>query len=249
MKSLSKKQAQDITGQIRSTAENLWELIEQAYHGRAWKVLGYYSWDDYCASEFNTRLKLPREERKTIVASLRDSGMSQRAIASAIGTGKRQVQEALAELGSESPPETPGGDASSQISVSKTITGTDGKTYKATKLDKEIKNAIEAEKIRDAAKAAGATEVDEEEPEYDVTEGEIVIQSLKDSAEQTETLQIVLDSIMEVRGIVDVVIAQVYSLHQQKDRNLVSQIITELSSLYIDLETQYSSQLEGECNV
>jgi hypothetical protein len=42
--------------------------------------------------------------------------MSTRAIASAVRTGKRQVDETLKELGSESPP---------------SITGTDGKTYGA----------------------------------------------------------------------------------------------------------------------
>lgn len=60
---------------------------------------------------------LPREERQEVVASLRESGLSIRAIASATGTGTRQVQEALRdrEVCSENTPEP--------------ITGTDGKTY------------------------------------------------------------------------------------------------------------------------
>jgi len=52
-------------------------LVKQAYTERAWDALGYASWDEYCTREFGTsRLRLPREERAEVVASLRESGLS-----------------------------------------------------------------------------------------------------------------------------------------------------------------------------
>lgn len=93
---MSSVEARQITDQIRIAADATWHLIVRAYSERAWSALGYASWDDYCTREFgSSRLRLPREERADVVASLRDCGMSIRAIASATGTGTRQVQEAL----------------------------------------------------------------------------------------------------------------------------------------------------------
>lgn len=72
------------------------------------------------ATEFGqTRLKLPREERQEIVASLRDSGLSVRAIASATGMGYGTVRREL--------------DPTGEPNGSPQIQGTDGKTYFVTR--------------------------------------------------------------------------------------------------------------------
>lgn len=63
--------ARSLTDKIKVAVEGVWHLIEQAYTTRAWAALGYESWDDYCTREFGTsRLRLPREERQEVVASL-----------------------------------------------------------------------------------------------------------------------------------------------------------------------------------
>lgn len=88
--------ARALTDRIKVGVEAVWELIKQAYTERAWDALGYSSWDDYCTREFGTsRLRLPREERAEVVSSLRESGLSIRAIASATGMGKQTVQNEL----------------------------------------------------------------------------------------------------------------------------------------------------------
>jgi hypothetical protein len=93
---LSGTEARVLTDKIKVAVEGIWHLIEQAYVSRAWAVLGYASWDDYCTREFGTsRLRLPREERQEIVASLRESGLSTRAIASATGLGLGTVAREL----------------------------------------------------------------------------------------------------------------------------------------------------------
>jgi hypothetical protein len=82
---LSPVQARDLTDRIKVGVEAVWELVKQAYISRAWSVLGYDSWDDYCTREFgNSRLQLPREERSGVIASMREIGMSTRAIAAAV---------------------------------------------------------------------------------------------------------------------------------------------------------------------
>jgi len=114
---LSHEQARAITDRIRIAVEGTWLLIQEAYTSRAWAVLGYSTWDAYCTKEFGTsRLRLPREERQEVVASLRESGLSTRAIASATGVSQMQVSRDLRTSG--------------EPNVSPVI-GTDGKTYAA----------------------------------------------------------------------------------------------------------------------
>lgn len=97
-------EARTITDQIKVDVEAVWELIKRAYTQLAWAALGYSSWDEYCAGEFGTcRLRLPREERTEVVSSLRESGLSLRAIASATGLGRGTVARKLAPVPNGTP--------------------------------------------------------------------------------------------------------------------------------------------------
>lgn len=92
----STEQARALTDRIKIAVEGTWQLIREAYTSRTWAVLGYSTWDAYCTAEFGeTRLKLPREERQEVVASLRESGLSNRAIASATGVSEGSVRNDL----------------------------------------------------------------------------------------------------------------------------------------------------------
>lgn len=102
--------ARVLTDQIKVGVEAVWELVKQAYTQRAWSALGYDSWDEYCVGEFGTsRLRLPREERSEVVASLRESGLSIRAIASATGMGRGTVERELASVPNGTPDAAPVG--------------------------------------------------------------------------------------------------------------------------------------------
>ena len=93
---LDSTEARALTDQIKTGVEACWQLITRAYTECAWTALGYSSWDDYCTREFGTsRLRLPREERQEVVSSLRESGLSIRAIASATGLADKTVQRDL----------------------------------------------------------------------------------------------------------------------------------------------------------
>lgn len=92
--------ARSLTDRIRIAVEGTWQLIVEAYQSRSWAVLGYASWDEYCTREFGTsRLRLPREERTEQVASLRESGLSLRAIAAATGNDVKTIRTDLARVG------------------------------------------------------------------------------------------------------------------------------------------------------
>lgn len=111
---LQPDEARSLTEQIKTLLGASWEMVKQAYQRRAWAALGYDSWDHYCAAEFgSTRLKLPREERQEAVASLRDAGLSIRAIAATGIASKQTVERDLASVmnhdtSTEPPAENPG---------------------------------------------------------------------------------------------------------------------------------------------
>lgn len=116
---LTAENARELTRKIRVGLEGTYALIIDAFKGRAWTALGYPTWDAYCQGEFGAlSLQPPREERQQVILSLRESGMSTRAIASATDTSQSQVIRELRSI----PRESFGSPEGSTI-------GLDGKTY------------------------------------------------------------------------------------------------------------------------
>lgn len=114
----SKREAEDRAERIRTALSVSWDLIKDAWKAFDWQALGYPSWDAYCDGEFGTsRIRLPREERREVVSSMREIGMSTRAISAATGADRNTVRSDLRQVDEIHPPE-PG-----------PVTGTDGKTY------------------------------------------------------------------------------------------------------------------------
>lgn len=82
---------------VKSGVERIWDDLVVLYRERAWSVLGYQSWDALCDAEFGgTRIALPRQQRQEVVCDLRESGMSTRAIASAVGVNQSTIARDLA---------------------------------------------------------------------------------------------------------------------------------------------------------
>ena len=89
--------ARALTDRIKVNLGTTWELVVDAYLGRAWAALGYKSWGAYCAAELDTQyVKLPRETRMEAVAQLYGSGMSLRAVAEATGYSRETIRRDLA---------------------------------------------------------------------------------------------------------------------------------------------------------
>ena len=120
------ERARDLTDKIRTSIGVAWELVKEAYTTRAWAALGYESWDHYTAEEFGTnRLRLPREERREVVGSLREAGLSVRAIAAATGDSVGTVHDSL-KAGVQNRTPEPDDEPAPEPAP---VTGTDGKTY------------------------------------------------------------------------------------------------------------------------
>lgn len=129
---VTEETARALTEQIRECVEHAWELIEQAFLSRAWTALGYATWDEYCAAEFDgARIRIPREDRAEVVASMREIGMSTRAIAAATGLGYGTVQRDLTDQSGD-----PNGSPDS-------VVGLDGKAYQPKPVDREDNTAPE----------------------------------------------------------------------------------------------------------
>src|SRR5690606_33839902 len=122
LKAATPDAARRLTERIKESVASTWELIEEAYLTRAWAALGYESWDAYCSAEFGTsRIPLPREERREVVTSLREAGLSTRAIAAATGVPRETVRRDLS-VGDPVPKEN----GSPAVPM---VTGIDGKAY------------------------------------------------------------------------------------------------------------------------
>lgn len=124
----SADEARALTDQIKVAVETSWHLIVRAYQTGAHLALGYKSWDDYTTREFGTsRLRLPREERQEVVSSLRDAGLSIRAIETVTGASRKTV---IKDLVDSPPPDKPLARTTVQPNFKPgTVKGTDGKTY------------------------------------------------------------------------------------------------------------------------
>lgn len=153
------EEARALTDRIKIAVEGTWQLIREAYTSRTWAVLGYDSWDAYCATEFGeTRLKIPREERQEVAASLRDSGLSMRAIGAATGVSHTQISNDLKSAG-VNPAEVAAGQSDSGFTPA-AIIGLDGKSYAASR--PSVKGSIWTEP--DETEVVDAELVDEPAP-------------------------------------------------------------------------------------
>lgn len=141
---LDADQARALTDQLKIAVSDTWDLVEQAFKGRAWVALDYGSWDEYCNEEFpHARLRLPAEDRREVVASMRDAGMSTRATAAALGINDRTVRRDLEAGAANAAPQvsqfgTPDPIATGPVEreadtpappPAPPVTGLDGKTY------------------------------------------------------------------------------------------------------------------------
>lgn len=133
-------EARALTDQLATSLRVSWELLIEAYQRRAWAALGYDSWDAYTDAELGeTRLRLPREERREVVASMTEAGMSTRAIGSALGINKETVVKDRQVSGFRTPADEPidaeivedESPEAMERAVKAAILGTDGKTYTA----------------------------------------------------------------------------------------------------------------------
>jgi hypothetical protein len=134
--SISAVDARELTDRIKNTVDTVWHLVADAYQRRAWIPLGYPTWDEYTSAEFGSgRIKIPREERAEVVSSLRDAGLSTRAIGAATGVGRMTVHRELAGVSNGTVAKSDSDNISFSGSTEETasVVGLDGRTYRTTR--------------------------------------------------------------------------------------------------------------------
>ncbi len=80
---------------IRDNIAKLTGLIEEAKQGQIHAALGFASWTAYLADALGGRLELDTDSRREVVALMSGEGMSQRAIARAVGVSQKTVDRDL----------------------------------------------------------------------------------------------------------------------------------------------------------
>lgn len=146
------EEAQRRVDRIRGHVSSAWEEVIAAYKHRDHEALGYGTgqagWDAYILGEFGeSRLSLPRHQRVERVVEASQSGMSDRAIASAAGVGRSTIQrDRESQVAHSGPPVSPATAAEPTFDPTpswdpvdtetgeiqtepRPITGIDGKTY------------------------------------------------------------------------------------------------------------------------
>ena len=80
---------------IKTALEVAAEEMTALWRGRAWEVKGYDTWQEYLDGSGLTVAWADASARQQIVLDLREEGMSQRAIADAVGVAQSTVHEDL----------------------------------------------------------------------------------------------------------------------------------------------------------
>lgn len=81
---LNEADARELTDQIAEGLADVHSLIVQAWEGRVWEALGFETWDAWIDANFRgLQLRPPREQREEVALSMREAGMSMRAISQA----------------------------------------------------------------------------------------------------------------------------------------------------------------------
>ena len=132
-------EARDINEQIARYTERAAFL----WSHRAWEVLGHKTWAE-CVEERGAQLRLPRADRREMVALLDQKGMTTRAIAPVVGASYDTVQRDIRADRNLSPATAP-----------RTKTGLDGKTYAVQPRKPEPPHAVNTDTGEVIDKATG----------------------------------------------------------------------------------------------
>ncbi|MEU6990307.1 hypothetical protein ABZ953_06550 [Streptomyces sp. NPDC046465] len=135
----ARSRADRIRTGMRVLAEWQTDVIT-AYAAQDWLALGYDTWDAYLDGEFGEhRVKLPRDQRREIVASMSAAGMSSRAIGAAVGVDQKTVVTDRAATEEFS-------------SVGSTVLSLDGRERPASRSTPLEQEVVEAELVDEPAR-------------------------------------------------------------------------------------------------
>lgn len=166
-----------LASDARDINERIARYTERAaflWSHRAWEVLGHETWAE-CVEERGAQLRLPRFDRREMVALLDQEGMTTRAIAPVVGASQMQVVRDL-----RSPETNVSPDAEPRQK-----TGLDGKTYTVQPRKPEPPHTVNTDTGEVIDKATG--EVITHLPDHDAVARES--NAIENVAHMTDTLR------------------------------------------------------------
>lgn len=90
------KRIRTMAGAARGQLETIGNLLDEAKAGKVHEILGFRSWPEYVADAVGGQLELSASARGPLVALMAGEGMSERAIATAIGVSQPTVHRDIA---------------------------------------------------------------------------------------------------------------------------------------------------------
>lgn len=136
---LNEADARELTDQISEGLADVHSLIVQAWEGRVWEALSFESWDAWIDANFRgLQLRPPREQREEVVQSMREAGMSVRAISQATDLSYSTVRRASSA-----------GEPNGSPEHESNVVGLDGKSYKKPK--RPVPTAEDAAEFEDVS--------------------------------------------------------------------------------------------------
>lgn len=93
----TKEEARARVDRIKVSATNLLDDLIAAYRQRDWIALGYANWDELRKAEFDS-VMIPKARRAEEILTMRQAGMSTRAIASVADTSEATVRREIAKV-------------------------------------------------------------------------------------------------------------------------------------------------------
>lgn len=116
---------------ISANLAKITELIEEAKTGQIHIALGFQSWPAYLADALGGRLELDTDSRREVVALMSGAGMSNRAIAQAVGVTEGTIRND--KVRNHYAPDEPVEVVEAEVVEEPVrVTGLDGKTYNRT---------------------------------------------------------------------------------------------------------------------
>lgn len=144
---LEHDEARQLTDDINVCTIDVAVMVAAAWRGQAWKALGYKNWEQYADEELPL-LGSNRANRHVLLVSLRNVGMSTRAIAAVTGLNQSTVSRHVSGDANAS-----GDDGAGAANATPEVTGTDGKTYPARTTRRQPDG--EPTKLADTAEGGG----------------------------------------------------------------------------------------------
>lgn len=94
---MNKAQATALTKRIRQHIDSAWEDITKAYEGKAWKAMGYGSWEAYVKAEFNMGRSRSYQllDQGRIIAGISEAAGE---VSTVVDISEREARELKADL-------------------------------------------------------------------------------------------------------------------------------------------------------